>query len=82
MRLIDADELKHRMETVEMFGLKGLMKVAREMVIVSPTVDAVPVVRCKDCIHHYRATCPFIIANALKTSSDDDFCSRGERREE
>lgn len=43
MRLIDADELKHRMETVEMFGLKGLMKVARGMVIMSPTVDAEPV---------------------------------------
>ena len=43
MRLIDADELKHRMEAVEMFGLKGLMKVARGMVIMSPTVDAEPV---------------------------------------
>lgn len=41
MRLIDADELKHRMETVEMFGLKGLMKVAKEMVVVSPTVDPI-----------------------------------------
>lgn len=41
MRLIDADELKHRMETVEMFGLKGLMEVARGMVIMSPTVDPI-----------------------------------------
>lgn len=37
-------------------------------------------VRCKDCVHRHRTTCPFLIANAYKASSDDDFCSRGERR--
>ena len=37
-------------------------------------------VRCKDCVHRHRTTCPFLIANAYKESSDDDFCSRGERR--
>lgn len=39
-----------------------------------------PEVRCKDCVHRHQTTCPFLIANAYKTSSDDDFCSRGERR--
>ena len=43
--------------------------------------DLVRVVRCKDCKHRHRTTCPFLIANTLKTSSDNDFCSRGERRE-
>ena len=47
-----------------------------------PTVDAVDVVRCKDCVHRHQTTCPFLIANAYKASSDDDFCSRGERRED
>ena len=41
-----------------------------------------PLVRCKDCIHRHQTTCPFLIANAYKASSDDDFCSRGERRED
>ena len=59
MRLIDADELKHRMETVEMFGLKGLLKVAREMVIASPTIDAVEVVRCKDCEYKDGDVCDY-----------------------
>ena len=44
------------------------------------TVDWEPLVRCKDCVHRHQATCPFLIANAYKASSDDDFCSRGERR--
>lgn len=39
-----------------------------------------PAVRCKDCVHRHQTTCPFLIANAYKTSTDDDFCSRGERR--
>ena len=39
-------------------------------------------VRCKDCVHRHHTTCPFLIANAYKASSDDDFCSRGERRED
>lgn len=39
------------------------------------TVDWEPLVRCKDCVHRHQTTCPFLIAN-----SNDDFCSRGERR--
>lgn len=90
MRLIDADELKHRMETVEMFGLKGLMKVARGMVIVSPTVDAVEVVRCKDCRYWdafptasstpytHECSCRY----PHRGTSGDDFCSWGERSED
>ena len=45
-----------------------------------PKADAVEVVRCKDCVHRHQITCPFLIANAYKASSDDDFCSKGERR--
>lgn len=45
------------------------------------TVDWEPLVRCKDCVHRHQTTCPFLIAYAYKASSDDDFCSYGERRE-
>lgn len=44
--------------------------------------DVVKVVRCKDCKRRHQTTCPFLIANAYKTSTDDDFCSMGERRED
>lgn len=45
-----------------------------------PTIDAVPVVRCKDCRWSRgfaTFACPMVGRVNLK---DDDFCSRGERR--
>ncbi|MBR2653998.1 MAG: hypothetical protein IKD59_05515 [Lachnospiraceae bacterium] len=50
MRLIDADAFLERIKKdplfplVERYGLSGVIEN-------EPTVDAVPVVRCKDCIH-------------------------------
>ena len=41
----------------------------------APTIDAVEVVRCKDCI--FRADCEYDGSRF----GDDDFCSRGERKE-
>lgn len=48
MRLIDADALLNRMQKdplfdlVERYGVSGVIEA-------EPTVDAVPVIRCKDC---------------------------------
>lgn len=42
----------------------------------APTVDAVPVVRCKDCKHH-RYCCRGSIP-----MDDNGFCSAGERKED
>ena len=55
----------------------------------APTVDAVPVVRCKDCIHR-RTTGrpPFVVFVCSHNKGlgdnvkDDDFCSYGEKRED
>lgn len=44
-----------------------------------PSVDAVPVVRCNDCIHRYGAPGQPNIQCAQM--HDDDFCSYGERRD-
>ncbi len=50
-----------------------------------PTVDAVPVVRCKDCKYTtidndvVRRNCGLHLVVNL---NDDDFCSRGERKED
>lgn len=60
---------------------------AKRMVADAPTVDAVPVVRCKDCkLYCYNG---YAFGRPVKQCSvtgfedceDDDFCSRGERRE-
>lgn len=48
----------------------------------APTIDAAPVVRCKDCKHRHKITCAFLIANCIKSGDDEDFCSRGERKDE
>ena len=50
----------------------------------APAVDAVEVVRCKDCMMFCPQSDPiaqhcFVTGNVV---SDDDFCSFGERREE
>lgn len=42
-----------------------------------PTVDAVPVVRCRDCTHYNgHWNCDYFFEAVL----DDDFCSYGERK--
>ena len=51
----------------------------------APTVDAVPVVRCRECKYrfknngHSKDGCPIIDANIWM--DDDDFCSYGEQKE-
>ena len=55
------------------------------MIKTAPTVDAVPVVRCRECKYrfknngHDKSGCPIIDANIWM--DDDDFCSHGERKE-
>ena len=52
-----------------------------------PTVDAVPVVRCKKCVHYERGVCLKIYDDgaasryAWQERKPDDFCSYGERKE-
>lgn len=51
----------------------------------APTMDAVPVVRCRECKYrfknngHDKSCCPIVDANIWM--DDDDFCSHGERKE-
>lgn len=48
----------------------------------APTVDAVPVVRCKDCMHRLGdMMCEYKFHLAV-AQDDNDFCSWGERRKD
>lgn len=49
MRLIDADTLKKRIK--ESTADKSVKVLAEVLVNTAPTVDAAPVVRCRDCIN-------------------------------
>ena len=57
----------------------AIMDEVRMMLIQAPTVDAVPVVRCKDCNFYGRnKRC---VMNGLYITGSD-FCSYGERKED
>ena len=47
-----------------------------------PTVDAVEVIRCKDCKKRDTNLCPlYHCVSPLINSMDDDFCSKGESKD-
>ena len=51
-----------------------------------PTIDAIQVVRCKDCIYYeigkdYQPYCNCSDGGISDYPQDNDFCSHGERRE-
>lgn len=86
MRLIDADTklsvLMHDEEwfTEEMTVDDLISKFADET---PPTIDAVPVIRCKDCKNRNRYECDRIRLGETKCGVTDDwFCADGERKEE
>ena len=89
MKLIDADALHRKVKTeTNPYGKPTIdydsgVKVL-EWIDKAPTIDAVPVVRCKDCKHcdpenhhcdHHMGTA------APLRRKPDDFCSYGERKE-
>lgn len=83
-RLIDADALIQDMKTIcnrSQFG----RQTAKMCVKRAPTVDAVAVVRCGECVNRNTCDCPLTYAVQWgignEEPSDDDFCSYGERKE-
>ena len=79
MRLIDVDAFLEKMKrTNRYFDVKFDIE---EM----PTIDAVPVVRCKDCIRRYDTDeCPmcFLIEGKYyEYTNENGFCDSGERKE-
>lgn len=85
MRLIDADalitdafDLMDRNELLE-----DVPKIIQDYCDAQPTIDAVPVIRCRDCkwstskkkegLYHCRFW--------YRSVKDDDYCGRAERKE-
>lgn len=79
MRLIDADALVARMATVYTdTDLRAHYTEVMRAIMDQPTVDAVPVVRCKDCKWYCQRTGCCNRNAGIWT--DDDFCSYAEWR--
>ena len=87
MRLIDADALKEKAIKVSTVKRKHiyLKAVGTREIARAPTIDAEPVVRCKDCKHRGTDDCPMHYKGVPADEDflkkvDNDFCSYGERR--
>ena len=84
-RLIDANALiSYIDECSQESRFRVYYGYAKSFIDDAPTVDAVPVVRCRDCKHFKRnlendTYCSSV--NGLTDPQEDDFCSYGERKE-
>lgn len=84
MRLIDADALIESANEFEAYGYVSAFEIS-----LAPTVDAVQVVRCKDCVHFSMGSTEFGIENDCDfhewyraEPKEDDYCSRGEEKDD
>lgn len=86
MRLIDADKLLQEIEFEYDLDYGETLINPRDFadaVCDSPTVDAVPVVRCRDCEHIYiDGYGDLICVKSGLYSDENDYCSRGKRRDQ
>ena len=96
MRLCDLNDIKMRVERQyeNCHGYSGNKKaIYREAILAvrsilhsAKTIDAVPVVRCRECVHYEMGVCLKIYDNgaasryAWQERKPDDFCSYGERK--
>ena len=84
-RLIDANALiSYIDECSQESRFRVYYGYAKSFIDDAPTVDAVPVVRCRECNHcdpeNYHCDHPMSTAAPLRRKPDD-FCSYGERKD-
>lgn len=84
MRLIDADELLKKLIATDDYEIDGDTYwdyvVYEEDIKKAKTVDAVPVVRCKDCVYCSSLFTVCTYNGRCEPVNADDFCSMGERK--
>lgn len=63
-------------------AIVGIVKLLKEEISKIPAADVAPVVRCKDCKHHYDCGVHFCDRLGMDCPDDSDFfCSYGERKD-
>ena len=86
MRTIDADAIKYtaRFTTYDDGRMTSDAIITKDEIDELPTIDAVPVVRCKDCKHNSlnRFSGNALCDLGMNLFQLYDFCSRAERSEE
>ncbi|CDC05042.1 uncharacterized protein BN578_00574 [[Clostridium] leptum CAG:27] len=90
VRPIDANKVNPNVILVFRDGhmnQKQFNSAVKTLIYSQPTIDAVPVVRCKDCKHSFERSgrkpfgCYLHGKNGITLHDGDDFCSYGERKE-
>ena len=88
MRLGDLDVLKAQLKKLPMMSNWGEAFIPR-LIDEQPTIDAVPVVRCRECTHYKicdewkngkRMLCEIHHHSYLDHDGDNHFCSWGQRK--
>lgn len=83
MRLIDADALWDEL-TEDLEDGDVLYRIPPNAIDDAPTVDAVPVVRCRECEYIYDG-CGYLAcvkSGTMLYPDENDYCSRGKRRDQ
>lgn len=90
MRLIDADALVAKIMVDAPDFMDGGSSITKAFIAamvntksVTPTIDAAPVVRCKDCVNDGTSRCPCHYSGDPHIDWDPDdnwFCADGKRR--
>ena len=100
MRLIDADIADiviiydKSNELTQVSAIREYIERQKAFLDKFPTIDAVPVVRCRECKHRYTGNCPMYFHDSYwhegyeeyvddytDHTEDDYFCPKGERKE-
>ena len=94
MRLIDADRVSENIYDNIPAPYEDSREAKEECLCAieeAPTIDAVPVVRCKDCMHYLivdefeggkRYMCKVNRFSYINSDGDMHYCSYGERKED
>ncbi len=85
-RLIDANKLWVALDEAGLFDDGNPRHIAQQTVEEQPTVDAVEVVRCKDCKHYMehpasKRMCCYVHLLTPHHMQPEHFCSYGERKD-
>ena len=92
MRLIDADQassIENLDQYSDLAAVLGDVQTVRDILADAPTIDAVPVVRCWECIYYKicdewengkRMLCEIHHHSYLDHDGDNHFCSYGQRK--
>ena len=92
MRLIDADQassIENLDQYSDLAAVLGDVQTVRDILADAPTIDAVPVVRCRECAHYKicdewengkRMLCEIHHHSYLDHDGDNHFCSWGQRK--